>query len=75
MKTKSLALATLMLTATSAIALPTDADGNGTYSMAEMMQAYPDLTEDEFATIDANGDGEVDAVELADAVANEIIAG
>lgn len=42
-----------------------DADGNGTYSMEELMAAYPDLTEDIFVTVDANADGEVDADELA----------
>lgn len=42
-----------------------DADGNGTYSMAEMQAAYPDMTEDAFNGADANADGEIDADELA----------
>jgi hypothetical protein len=42
----------------------TDTDGNGTYSMEELMVTYPDLTAEVFATVDANGDGQVDADEL-----------
>jgi len=42
----------------------TDADGNGTFSMEELMAAYPNLTAETFATIDANGDGAVDQDEL-----------
>ena len=43
----------------------TDTDGNGTYSMEEMTAAYPDMTEEVFASVDANADGAVDADELA----------
>ncbi|MCV2868597.1 EF-hand domain-containing protein [Defluviimonas sp. WL0002] len=43
----------------------TDADGNGTYSIEELTAAYPDLTPELFAEIDANADGAVDADELA----------
>lgn len=42
-----------------------DTDGNGTYSIEELRAAYPDLTDEVFATVDANGDGQVDADELA----------
>ncbi|WP_343082094.1 EF-hand domain-containing protein [Ostreiculturibacter nitratireducens] len=45
-----------------------DADGDGVYSMEEMLAAYPDLTEETFAAIDANADGSVDADELQAAV-------
>jgi hypothetical protein len=41
-----------------------DADGNGTYSMEELVAAYPDLTAEVFTTVDANADGAVDATEL-----------
>ncbi len=41
-----------------------DADGNGTYSMEELVAAYPDLTAEVFTTIDSNADGAVDATEL-----------
>ena len=44
-----------------------DADGNGTWSMEEMMVAYPDLTEDVFNEIDTNDDDAIDADELATA--------
>ena len=47
----------------------TDADGNGSFSMEEMMAAYPDLTEELFGEIDMNDDGEIDADELAAAQA------
>lgn len=53
----------------------TDTDGNGTYSMEELVAAYPDLTEETFKAIDANADGAVDAEELAAAVAAGTIAG
>lgn len=42
-----------------------DTDGDGMYSMEELMVAYPSLTEDLFSTIDGNGDGAVDPDELA----------
>jgi hypothetical protein len=43
----------------------TDTDGNGSYSIEEMTAAYPDMTPDIFAQVDVNGDGAVDADELA----------
>lgn len=42
-----------------------DADGDGAYSMEELMAAYPNLTAEVYAAIDANGDGLVDVDELA----------
>lgn len=42
----------------------TDTDGDGAFSMEELMAAYPSLTPEVFATVDANGDGSVDADEL-----------
>lgn len=42
-----------------------DADGNGTYSYTEISAAHPDVSEDAFAEMDANGDGEIDQEELA----------
>ncbi|AHD01709.1 calcium-binding protein [Leisingera methylohalidivorans] len=41
-----------------------DADGNGTYSLEELQAAFPDLTAEIFATIDANADGEADLTEV-----------
>lgn len=43
----------------------TDTDGDGAYSMEELMVTYPNLTPETFAMIDANADGVVDADELA----------
>jgi hypothetical protein len=45
-----------------------DTDGNGTYSMEELITVYPDLTNEVFVSIDANADGAVDSDELATAV-------
>ncbi|MEZ5715651.1 MAG: EF-hand domain-containing protein [Paracoccaceae bacterium] len=74
MNIKTLLAAALVLSASNAMAAVEDSDGNGTYSMEEMAAAYPDLTEEQFAQIDANADGEVDADELAAAVAAGTIA-
>ncbi|WP_323781512.1 EF-hand domain-containing protein [Leisingera sp.] len=41
-----------------------DADGNGSYSLEELQAAFPDLTAETFATIDANADGEADLAEV-----------
>lgn len=70
MKTRILVLSALALIAVQAHAEVTDADGNGAYSFEEMQAAYPDMTEELFADIDADEDGEISADELADAVAN-----
>jgi hypothetical protein len=70
MKTHVLFLAAVM--AVSAVqasaATVEDADGNGSYSMEEMTAAYPDLTDEAFADIDADQSGEVSAEELAAAM-------
>ncbi|WP_461308523.1 EF-hand domain-containing protein [Albidovulum sp.] len=42
-----------------------DTDGSGGYSIEEMKAAYPEMTASLFSMIDVNGDGEVDADELA----------
>lgn len=53
-----------------------DADGNGVYSMEELLVTFPTLTEDLFTTIDGNGDGAVDETELTAAVdAGVLVAG
>lgn len=44
---------------------PQDRNGDGGFDLAEMRTLWPDLGEDAFAVIDANGDGRVDAEELA----------
>ena len=61
---------------TAAMAAVEDTDGNGVYSMEELLVAYPSLTEETFGTIDSNGDGAVDEAELAAAVdAGVLVAG
>lgn len=61
---------------TAAIAQAEDTDGDGVFSMEELMVAYPSLTEELFGTIDSNGDGAVDEAELAAAVdAGVLVAG
>ncbi len=53
-----------------------DTDGDGMYSMEELLVAYPALTEELFGTIDGNGDGAVDADELTAAIeAGVLVAG
>jgi hypothetical protein len=51
----------------------TDTDGNGTYSMEELVAAFPDLTAEAFGAADANSDGQVDADELKAAQDGEVI--
>jgi hypothetical protein len=46
-----------------------DINADGRYSFAEVQAALPDLSEDTFAAIDANGDGFLDASEIAAGVA------
>lgn len=59
------ALLGLGATAATAETLVEDADGDGVYSMEELVVAFPDLTEETFGTIDADADGFIDAKELA----------
>jgi len=56
-----------------AMAQDLDTDGDGMYSMEEMLTAFPDLTEATFTTADANGDGVIDEQELAAAQADGLI--
>lgn len=51
-----------------AVVADIDADGDGLASFAEMVVAYPDLTEDAFADIDTSDDGFVDDEELSTAL-------
>lgn len=45
-----------------------DADGNGVYSMEEIVAAYPAVTEEIFKAADVDTDGSLSAEELAAAV-------
>ena len=70
------ALLGLGATAAAAETMVEDADGDGVYSMEELVVAYPALTEDVFGAIDGNGDGAIDPDELAAAVeAGVLVAG
>ena len=63
---------TMTLAGLTALALSTtafanteiDTDGDGLMSMGELQAAYPTLSEDLFAAMDANGDGMIDADEF-----------
>jgi Ca2+-binding EF-hand superfamily protein len=73
--TASIALLALVATPLFAETVVEDTDGNGTYSLEELVAAYPDLTEELFAEIDTDESGEVSAEELKAAVDAGIIAG
>lgn len=51
-----------------------DADGNGVWSMEELQVTYPDLTEEVFAAVDTNADGQVDQAEYDAAVEAKLLA-
>lgn len=42
-----------------------DSDGDGFYSFSELLVGFPTLTEETYLLLDANGDGSVDAEEVA----------
>lgn len=62
--------AALGLAATAAVASTDveDTDGDGFFSMEELMVAYPSLTEDTFGQIDTDADGAINEEELAAAL-------
>ncbi len=62
------AISALAVAQANAQTMVTDTDGNGVYSMEELVAAYPDLTEETFKAADANADGAVDADELKAAI-------
>lgn len=77
MKTRILALAailTLGAGAASAQTVVADTDGDGVFSMEELLVAYPDLTEEVFTTMDVDASGSIDADELQAAREQGIIA-
>lgn len=67
MKTLNIMTVLAVLAASSAYAqtMVEDADGDGAYSMEELMVVYPSITEEVFGEVDTNDDGAVDAEELA----------
>lgn len=76
MKTPVLFLAAALAVSAVQVSAATvsDADGNGSYSMDEMVMAYPDLTENDFAEIDTDDSGDVSEDELLAAVENGMLA-
>ena len=74
---RTLALLGLAMLATASLADTAieDANGDGTYSMEEILVAYPNVTDEVFAEIDTNDDGPVDADELALAVPAGVLVG
>ena len=62
-------------TAAAAQTMVEDTDGDGAYSMEELLAVYPALTEERFGEIDANADGLIDADELASAQEAGLLAG
>ncbi|WP_146038109.1 EF-hand domain-containing protein [Tabrizicola aquatica] len=69
----SLALATAAVAQTATLPDVPDTDENGTWSLVELQAVWPELTEEGFAGIDLNVDGQVDATELQTAVDNGVI--
>ena len=52
-------------TAAMAQTMVEDTDGDGMYSMEELLAVFPALTEERYLEVDANADGAVDPGELA----------
>jgi hypothetical protein len=50
-----------------------DADASGNWSLVELQAVWPEMTEDSFAAVDANGDGAVDETELKAALDNAVL--
>ena len=69
----SLALATVAAAETTSLPMVEDLDLSGDWSIAELQSVWPDLTEEGFAAIDANGDGAVDVGELQTAWDNAVL--
>lgn len=74
MKFTAITLAAALGLAGAAIAQSVeDTDGDGAFSMEELMVAYPDLSEDGFIQIDTDGDLLVSPDELAEAQASGVL--
>ncbi len=50
-----------------------DTDASGGWSLVELQAVWPELTEDTFTAVDANGDGAVDETELKAALDNAVL--
>lgn len=58
-------ISALAVGAAQAQTVVTDTDGNGLFSMEELIVAFPDLTPEVFTAADADADGSLSADELA----------
>lgn len=66
MKITQMAFAVVLAGTTAAFAQDVyDADGDGMVSLGELQAVHTDFTEEQFAEADTNGDGMLDADELA----------
>ena len=50
-----------------------DVNGDGMYSFPELQAALPDLTDEDFDALDTNGDGLLDAEEIAAGEASGVL--
>lgn len=50
-----------------------DINGDGMYSYAELQAVMPEITEDDFTSMDTSGDGLLDADEIASAQASGML--
>ena len=76
MKIMTLALTPVLALAFGTIAFAQadlDTDGDGMMSFAELVVAYPDLTEETFTAIDADADGSVSEAEMSAAIEAGVI--
>jgi hypothetical protein len=53
--------------------LPVDTDANGAWSMEELKATYPNLTEEVFAAMDTNADGQIDVAEYEAAMGANLL--
>ena len=70
-------LAALAVLATPLVAQSADIDinGDGMYSFPELMAVMPEMTEEDFETLDTSGDGLLDAEEIDAGVAAGVLEG
>lgn len=52
---------------------PVDTDGNGAWSMEELQVTYPNLTEETFAAMDTDANGEISPAEFDTATGADLL--
>lgn len=75
MKTFALAMCAMTFAAAPLLAetVVQDTDGNGSFSMAELLVIYPDLTEEAYVAMDTDESGELSVEELETAMAADLL--